>query len=868
MTLLIVTGVALWACSPDLCAQQRPHAPDTITVVPGPEYQAGWPHTLFLGTHWRDAWTFPVRVEVLDLKSFAGGLVPVKRGGGFQTKTLRFRGGDGKQYKFRSLNKDPSKVLPEELRESIAADIMQDQISSANPYAQFVVAPILRAVGVLNAEPQLVFLPDDERLGEFREEFGNVLGTIELVPTVDPEGEDSFAGADKVVNTFELFQKVDDDHDQQVDQVEFLKARLTDIYLGDWDRHVDQWRWAGFRDGRIWRWVPIPRDRDQAFSRFDGVLPWFAANAMAILEHFSDTYPKMEDLSWSGRYLDRRFLGRLPRVTWDSIVGFMQQKITPGLIDSCVRLLPPALYQKEGEELKRVLMIRIATLPLAAAEFYDFHATYAAVRASNKDEVAEIARLPLGAVSVSLWGREKESGLKKGAPFYQRVFYIDETDEIRLSMLGGDDRVIVRGDVESSIEVHVDGGEGKDDLIDSSSVRAPFLGLPWPETYRSYTYFYDSGKKTAFSKGPGTVIRTEKERPPATEEEKWEPPVRDFGYDWRLGTWFGFTPDDGLFIGGGPILYRFGFHDEPYAYRLSLLAGVATKPGRGRIDFTGDFPMAVPGARLFVDFRASGIDFLNFYGFGNQTEGGLPNDRTKVEQRQITVLSGLEIPLVSRLSCTGALAYAYTSTVLDSMTLTGEMRPYGTPEFSSVSFRAQLTYDSRDLEAFPQKGLYATVQGVYALPASGGTGSFGNVAGEIRTYLHGPQLLDLTLALRARGEKVFGPYPFFRAAFLGGGTSLRGYSLQRFAGDASLLGSVELRLPLFRYNLLVPSRLGFTVFGETGRVFVSGEESSIWHPSAGGGLWFSFINPKSTLAVTVAGSSEATGLYLTFGLAY
>jgi Omp85 superfamily domain len=866
--LLIVTGVALWACSPDLCAQQRLAVPDTIIVVPGPEYQAGWLHALFFGTHWRDAWTLPVRAEVLDLKSFAGGLTPVKQGGGLQTKTLRFRGGDGKQYKFRSLNKDPSKVLPEELRESLAADIMQDQISSANPYAPFVLAPMLRAVGVLNAEPRLVFLPDDERLGEFRAEFGNLLGTIEVAPTADPLGDDSFAGAEKIVDTYELFRKVDDDHDQQVDQVEFLKARLIDIYLGDWDRHVGQWRWAGFKDGGKWRWVPIPRDRDQAFSRFDGVLPWIAANTRAILEDFGDTYPKMEDLSWSGRYLDRRFLGRLPRVTWDSIVGFLQQKITPELIDSCVRLLPAPLYEQEGGELKRVLMIRIATLPFAAAEFYDFHATYAAIRASNKDEVAEIVRLPLGAVSVSLWDRGRETGMKKGEPFFQRVFYSDETEEIRLSMLGGDDRVVVTGHVESSIEVHVDGGEGRDDLIDSSSVRAPLLGLPWPETFRTYTYFYDTGRKTTFTRGPGTVVRTEKEQPPVTEKEKWEPPVRDFGYDWRLGSWLGFTPDDGLFLGAGPILYRFGFHDEPYAYRLSLLAGIATKPGRGRIDFTGDFPVAVTGARLFVDVRASGIDFLNFYGFGNQTKGDLPKDRTRVEQRQITVLSGLEIPLVSRLSFTGALAYSYASTVLDSATLAGEIQPYGTPEFSSVNLRAQLTYDSRDLETFPQKGIYAFVQGSYALPVAGGEGSFGNVAGEVRTYLHSPQLLDLTLALRAKGEKVFGSYPFFRAAFLGGGPTLRGFPIQRFAGDASLLGSVELRLPLVRYNLLVPSRFGITTFGETGRVFLSGEESSVWHPSAGGGLWFSFINLNSTLAVTVARSSEATGFYLTFGLAY
>ena len=59
-----------------------------------------------------------VKVEVLDLNNFAGGLVPIKRGGGLQTKSLRFIGADGRIWKFRSLDKDPSKVLPEDVKES------------------------------------------------------------------------------------------------------------------------------------------------------------------------------------------------------------------------------------------------------------------------------------------------------------------------------------------------------------------------------------------------------------------------------------------------------------------------------------------------------------------------------------------------------------------------------------------------------------------------------------------------------------------------------------------------------------------------------------------------------------------------------
>ena len=134
-----------------------------ITLTPGEEYKAGWLHEFIFGEHWRDAWTTPVSVEVLDLKKFGEGLTPLKRGGGMQTKSLRLVGNDGNIWKFRSMKKDPTKILPRILRETVVADIFQDQISSANPLAALVAAPILTSVGILQAEPYLVYMPDDEK---------------------------------------------------------------------------------------------------------------------------------------------------------------------------------------------------------------------------------------------------------------------------------------------------------------------------------------------------------------------------------------------------------------------------------------------------------------------------------------------------------------------------------------------------------------------------------------------------------------------------------------------------------------------------------------------------------------------------------
>jgi hypothetical protein len=91
-----------------------------VRVVPGQRYDAGAIHRLFFGGLWRDLWNTPIDVPVLNLDTFAGGLKPLKKGGGFQTKSLRFQAANGRQYKFRSLDKDPAAVLPVDLRESLS----------------------------------------------------------------------------------------------------------------------------------------------------------------------------------------------------------------------------------------------------------------------------------------------------------------------------------------------------------------------------------------------------------------------------------------------------------------------------------------------------------------------------------------------------------------------------------------------------------------------------------------------------------------------------------------------------------------------------------------------------------------------------
>jgi hemolysin activation/secretion protein len=131
----------------------------------------------------------------------------------------------------------------------------------------------------------------------------------------------------------------------------------------------------------------------------------------------------------------------------------------------------------------------------------------------------------------------------------------------------------------------------------------------------------------------------------------------------------------------------------------------------------------------------------------------------------------------------------------------------------------------------------------------------------VRSYHTANFITDATLALRAGGEKIFGTYPFFKSAFLGGGDNLRGYNRERFSGDASLFGQAELRFYLTDLKLIINGRFGFFGFAETGRVYIENDNSEKWHSSYGGGLWVSYLNRAVNLNLALANSEETLIFY-------
>jgi outer membrane protein assembly factor BamA len=99
------------------------------------------------------------------------------------------------------------------------------------------------------------------------------------------------------------------------------------------------------------------------------------------------------------------------------------------------------------------------------------------------------------------------------------------------------------------------------------------------------------------------------------------------------------------------------------------------------------------------------------------------------------------------------------------------------------------------------------------------------------------------LAFRGGGKKLWGSFPYFDAAFLGGSESFRAEERQRFAGDASVYGTTELRVPIAKFPFILPIDMGALAFTDVGRVYLNGNSPGGWHSATGAGLWFGHLNP-------------------------
>lgn len=829
---------------------------ETRRVVAGAQYAAGGFHQYWFGKGYRDLWTTPVDLTVLDLRAEAGGLTVVRQVGGMETPGLAFRGADGRAYTFRNLIKEPERILPPEWRDTVPAAIFRDQMSAGHPAAAPIFSHVARSVGLIYEESRLVVMPDDPALGPFRRTFGNQVGTFDTYPL---PGSD---GITEIVSSKDLWGKWLEGPQNRVDSRQFLKARLLDLATGNWDRHRNQWRWARVQ-GRA-SWQPVPEDPDQCFSRYGGVAVGVVRKLQPKLMEYTGEYPgRIEGLTYNNGDVNRWLLSDLEWPVYEEVARELQSQLTDALIDEALRRAPPEWYEMRGAEMAAAFRKRRDGILAYARTFYLHLADRVDVRGSNTDDVARVTREADGALLVAL--SALGAGGAEGDPYFRRRFVPAETREVRIYLHGGNDRLVKTGEG-GDITVRVLGGPGDDALDDSSSGRADLR---------------DSEGRNVFLRGPGTKVREGAwTNPVHFENGPWIEP-RSYGH-WTTPVaevWW--EPNQEFMVGGGLSRTSWAFRKSPWASQQRFALLYSTGYQNVRASYTGQWRLTAKHLLGRLDLKASGIENMNYFGLGNDTEE-IARDLYMTRTSTLSAFPSLRLePSRKALFYVGAELKGIDSGKNEDSLVELE-RPYGAGTFGEVALRAGFDLDSRsrapsiagltpsEMTAAAAGGRVTGVrlegEGFYMPKALDVEEAFGGVGGSLSGFVGNR---TVSFAARVGGRTMSGRYPWFESADVGGSHTVRGLRTNRYRGDSSLYANAEVRAWLGkRHRPVLPVLFGLFAFADTGRVWLKGEDSDAWHSGFGGGLMGQVIGTPLTFSVSAAVGDEGTRIYLLMGHAF
>ena len=813
---------------------------DTVIVAASDRYKArlGFRKS-FLGSNYRKEWSTPITMREFNISKEKGGLTIKSLGGGKQTKSLRLTDKEGVEWTLRSVDKDPEKALPANLRGTLAQGIVQDMISASNPYAPLVVPGLARAVGVITPDPEFFFVPDDPAFGLYRNMFAH---TVVMLEKRDPRADFT-----DTKSTGKVINKMLEDNDHHIDQEKVLTARLLDMLIGDFDRHGDQWKWGTEDTGIGKLYFPIPKDRDQAFFNSDGLLlRLLSKKQMPFLQGFKMHIRDINGLNWVARDFDRFFLNNLDEAKWNEITIKFQRQLSDEAIWNAVSQLPAPIAALDANTIAQKLISRRDDLLKDALKYYRFISKVVSVTGSNKPEYFHVKSHP-GGLQLTVY--KKLDKTDSASVMYNRVFDDRVTRELRLYGLNGNDKFEIDADVSSKIKIRVIGGKGNDTFDLKGNVR-------------NVVYDLSTEKNAKLN-----LRKSNKEftSDPAINEYK------NTGFQYTRSRFpqinLGYNEEDRFLVGIGFSRRSYGFRKEPYATDQRLVTLYAPAEGAYQFKYDGVFNKVISKEDLLIHAQLVNPTLNNFFGFGNESvfdkHKPLQFYRVRYKYFEADLLLRKRFNDIIQFSA-GPAYYHYWSRYNDnykrilgdpSVVGSDSTGIYGVKQFFGGKAKLDISYINNEI--FPTRGITWFTDFTALRGFNANAHALTKLTSDMTIYASIKDPGRVGAVLRFGGGHIFSKhYDYFQGMSIGADNFVRGYRKNRFSGSSMAYASAELRLKLFQsQSYIFPGNVGLMGFYDIGKVWQRGESSKKWHGAYGGGLYYV---PYSLvmLSATVAFSPE------------
>ncbi|NNE78332.1 MAG: BamA/TamA family outer membrane protein, partial [Pricia sp.] len=625
----------------------------------------------------------------------------------------------------------------------------------------------------------------------------------------------------------------------------------------DWDRHVDQWRWAEFKnkDSDKVIYKPVPRDRDQAFSNMgDGFFMNLATRivpGLQLMEGFNDEIRNVKGFNSSPKtyVLDIALLSELSKDEWVEQAKYLQANLSSSVIDKAFELLPKEVRDATVDEMKRVLLARLQNIQETSLEYYGVLNKYAVVVGTDKDDWFEVDYED-EYVEVNAYRIIKGEKQKR---FFTRKFEPEITKEIWIYGLDDDDRFTVKGQTNSGIKIRLIGGQNND-IYDVGEGRG------------TYVYDYKSKNNTFEDVSRAKVRLTD------DYEVNTYRPLKFRNSTNLIIPTIGFNPDDGVKIGISDTYTYNGFRQNPFTEQHNIDASFYFATSGFELGYSGEFANAIGNWNFEMAARFTSPNFsINFFGFGNETENlddTLELDYNRVKLR--TIMAAPSLVWRGQLGAKIKTGISYESIEVEETenrfinTFYQQNGEETSNRFAGIE--AEYSYSNADNTAFPTMGMATSFRAGFKSNIAGGR-NFGYIVPMLSFDYKLVPSGRLVLATKWKAHFNIGDeFEFYQAASIGGIDGLRGYRNQRFTGKKSYYQNTDIRYSLKKIRTqFLPSTIGVYGGFDYGRVWLPDLDSNVWHTSYGGGF---FLNAADILSARVALFNSDDGLRFTFGLGF
>ncbi len=816
--------------------------------------------TKLMGQHYRTTYGTSILAKTVDLDTLFGGLIPTRKGGGHQSRSLRLEDKNGKEYVMRALHKSAiqffqavafkNEYIEGQYEDTYTQELMLDFYTAAHPYTPFIIGDLADAIDVYHTNPTLYYIPKQKALKQYNTNFGDELYMIEERATSGHGDVSSFGFSDKLISTHDLLKALRKSDNNQIDEDAYIRARLFDMLIGDWDRHQDQWRWAEFKDGKKKIYKPVPRDRDQAFSKFDGFLIKIATTItydISMMQEYADNIRNVSKFNISGRPLDLALINQSTYKDWETQVKLIQERITDEVIESAFSKLPPEINNAIITDIKSKLKTRLKNLNKVAEEYYNHLEKNAIVKGTDKDNWFEINRLNNGDTHIKIFNIKDD---KRGTKFHDKIYSKNTTKEIWVYGLDDKDVFEVIGVNKNVISLKLIGGQNNDIYKIESGTKVN-------------VYDFKS-KKNTFTTSKGAKRLT----------DDYE--INSYNYKKNkinrniISPIIGYNPDDGIKLGINNVLIINGYNRNPFSQQHSIKASYYFATNGFDLMYSGEFANIINNWNFLIEAKFTSPNYsINFYGLGNETEN--LEDDFDDDYHRVRLSAHGAYPSLKWIGRTGgqfSFGALYESVEVEKT----EGRFVETlPNITHVrqnylGAQASYKFENKDHKAFPTLGMIATLD----------TGFKTNLSNSDKFAFVTPSLSfayklnangTIVLATKFKGHIIIGnDYEFYYGASIGGKNGLRGYRNQRFTGNSSYYQNTDIRFNLGKFKTqLVPLKIGVSGGFDYGRVWLKNENSNDWKTSYGGGVW---LVGASMVNINASVFSSKEGAYFSFGLGF